>query len=52
MVRLGLGDIVFFYSAVIADQDGIEIASFSPSMGEGERRHMALKFIPNDPETQ
>ena len=27
MERLGLGDIVFFYSAVIADQDGIEIAS-------------------------
>lgn len=34
MERLGLGDIVFFYSAVIADQDGIEIA-FSYCMREG-----------------
>ena len=36
MERLGLGDIVFFYSAVIADQDGIEIA-FSYCMREGGR---------------
>ena len=41
MERLGLGDIVFFYSAVIADQDGIEIA-FSYCIrerGEGAKAH-------------
>ena len=61
-----LWDNVFLSSAVIADQDGIEIASSPPrerdrererereraERREAERKHMALKFSPNDPETQ